>query len=373
MLFADVIGQESIKLHLKQELLRSRISHAQLFSGAPGVGKLALAIAFAQYVNCPNRIEEDSCGLCPSCVKFQSFAHPDLHFVFPIVKGGGKTDPVCDDYISQWRSMLEKRVYFELSDWYEHIGVANAQGMIYANESAEIIRKLNLKSYESAYKVMIIWLPEKMHQVAANKLLKILEEPPEKTLFLLITENASGILQTISSRTQLLQIPKIQDVDLHSYFTEKYNGEVSANVVPLAKGSLSAALKLLESKEEQQQYFENFKNLMRLCYSRKIPEMCEWVEEMSKIGRERQKQFLDNACRMLRENFLANFQETTLINLAPNEATFAQNFAPFINQHNIEYLFGEFSTAYHDIERNGNARIIFLDLGIKTMKGIRPK
>ena len=186
MLFSDIIGQELIKEQLRQTVRAQRLPHAQLFSGAEGVGKLPLALAYAQYINCENRNENDSCGVCPSCVKYNKLIHPDLHFVFPVIKPAGRSSVVCDDFINEFRAMVLENKHFSLNDWYARISGDAKQGMIYANESQEIIRKLNLKTYESEYKIMIIWLPEKMNNQCANKLLKILEEPPEKTVFLLV-------------------------------------------------------------------------------------------------------------------------------------------------------------------------------------------
>lgn len=188
MQFKDIIGLNSVKKQFIQTVKENRVSHAQLLIGPEGVGKLPLAIAFAQYVSCLDKKEDDSCGQCSSCKKYQKLIHPDLHFVFPVVKGKGITNPVSDNFIENWRKQFETDPYFDLSDWYQSIGVDNAQGLIYSGESNEIIRKLSLKTYEAEYKVMIIWLPEKMHRTCANKLLKMIEEPPSKTLFIMVSE-----------------------------------------------------------------------------------------------------------------------------------------------------------------------------------------
>jgi DNA polymerase III subunit delta' len=203
MFFKDVIGQQKIKERLIHSVKEQRISHALMFTGPEGTGKLALALAFAQYVSCRNRDENDSCGECPACRKYQKLAHPDLHFVFPVFPTKTIKKPVSDDFLPKWREMIHKTPYFTLSQWLGFIENENAQGFIYERESDSIMRKLNLKSFESEYKVMIIWLPEKMHAACSNKLLKLIEEPPSKTLFLLITEDEESVISTIRSRTQL--------------------------------------------------------------------------------------------------------------------------------------------------------------------------
>lgn len=374
MTFANVIGQEKLKAQLLEECQKERLSHARLLVGKEGVGKMALALALAQYINCSTPTATDACGSCPSCLKYQKLIHPDLHFVFPIVKPAGKTSAVCDDFLEAWREFLLKDSYISLSSWYKHIGVANKQGVIYAEESNEIIRKLSRKSYEGKYKVVIIWLPEKMHSSCANKLLKILEEPPKKTLFLMLTENAEEILPTIYSRTQVLRVPEIADSSLESFLKAEGNEPEAAHAVTtLAQGSITEAIRLLEEQDSLQFNFEEFKNLMRLTYTRNIPELYSWTEGMAKIGREKQKQFMDYACRMVRENFMYNLKERDLCRITADEASFSSKFSPFINTKNVEALYGEFSKAYADIGANGNAKIIFMDLGIQITRMIRMK
>lgn len=371
MTFAKVIGQEKLKRQLLEECQKGRLSHARLFVGKEGVGKMALALAVAQYVNCDTPTLTDACGVCPSCVKYQKLIHPDLHFVFPIVKTGTKT-PVCDDFIETWREFVLQNSYVSLENWYKHIGVDNKQGVIYDEESSEIIRKLSRKSYEGKYKIVIIWKPEKMNSSCANKLLKILEEPPKKTLFLMLTENVEEILPTIYSRTQTLRIPEIKDEALYNYLKERGQDEDNAQaIVALAEGSVTNAHRLIEERESLKEYFEEFKNLMRLTYVRNIPELYDWVEKMAKTGRESQKQFLDYACRMVRENFMYNFKAEKLYRVTPNEKEFSVKFAPFINTKNVEGLYDDFTRAYADISANGNARIIFMDLGIQITRKIR--
>ncbi len=373
MRFSEVIGQEKLKQQLLEKCKKHRLSHAQLFVGREGVGKMALALSVAQYINCDAPNENDSCGVCPSCLKYQKLVHPDLHFVFPIVKTGAKT-PVCDDFIENWREFLLENPYVNLLAWYKHIGVDNKQGVIYAEESAEIIRKLSRKSYEGKYKVVVIWQPEKMHLSCANKLLKILEEPPQKTLFFLLTENAEEILPTIYSRTQSLRVPDIEKDILVTYLQKQGDdAQTAKGIATLAGGSLTEAMRLLSEQENLQFHFKEFKNLMRLTYQRNVPELYDWAERMAKIGREIQKQFLDYACRMTRENYMYNLQNEDLYKITQEEAGFSSKFAPFINPKNVEGLFEDFTRAFADVSANGNARIIFMDLGLQITRKIRTK
>lgn len=372
MTFAQVIGQEKLKKQLLEECQKGRLSHARLLVGKEGVGKMALALAIAQYVNCDAPTETDACGDCPSCVKYQKLIHPDLHFVFPIVKIAGKTSAVCDDFLESWREFLLASSYVSLPNWYRHIGVANKQGVIYAEESNEIIRKLSRKSYEGKYKIVIIWLAEKMHHSCANKLLKILEEPPQKTLFLLLAENAEEILPTIYSRAQTLRVPEIATDSLCAYLSKHTQEKETAKALStLAQGSVSQALHLLEEQDSLQFNFEAFKTLMRFTYARNIPELYDWTEKMAKIGREKQKQFMDYACRMVRENFMYNFKKQPLYRVTPDEATFSSKFAPFITAQNVEALYEQFSKGYADIGANGNAKIVFMDLCLQITRMIR--
>lgn len=374
MQFKDIIGLESVKSQFIQTVKENRVSHAQLLVGPKGVGKLPLAIAFAQYVSCLDRKENDSCGVCSSCKKYQKLIHPDLHFVFPVVTGKGFTNPVSDNFISNWRSQIESDHYFDLGEWYKTLGVDNSQGLIYSSESNEIIRKLNLKTYESEYKIMVIWLPEKMHSSCANKLLKMIEEPPKKTLFIMVSEEPTKILQTILSRTQIINVPKIDSSDLSQALTSEFNlsGTELANVVRLAEGSYRKARLLIQNSDENTFNFMNFVAIMRLSYARKVIEIMEWSEQIAGIGRERQKSFLNYCIRMVRENFILNLKKSEMVFLNGEEMNFSQRFSPFINEENVWILADELSKAHSDVERNANAKIVFLDLSLKLVKLLRP-
>jgi DNA polymerase-3 subunit delta' len=373
MFFKEVIGQTATKERLIQSVHGERVSHAQLFAGPEGTGKLALAIAYAQFVACTNRQATDSCGECPSCKKFRKLIHPDLHFVFPVVKTKKFDKPVSDNFLEEWRLMIAENPYFNSDQWFDRIGVENAQGLIYAHQSEEIIRKLNLKSYESEYKVMIIWLPEKMHVACANKLLKMIEEPPVKTLFVLITENEEDIISTIRSRCQLITIPPIDPVSLAKAIGElpEAEGMDIRNIVHLAKGNYSKALELLQPDEQTLFNLERFKELMRTSYGRKFTDLFKWVDQVAGIGREKQKNLLNYCLMILRENFIYNLKNKDLTFMNDQEEEFSKRFSPFINERNIIEMSEVFETAYNHIGMNGNPRIIFTDVAFKITKLIR--
>ncbi|GAE85942.1 DNA polymerase III [Bacteroides reticulotermitis JCM 10512] len=294
MFFKDVIGQQAIKDRLIQEVSEGRIPHAQLLCGSEGVGAFPLALAYARYISCSNPGQTDACGVCPSCVKYNKLVHPDLHFAFPIVKNAKRKRELCDDYIVEWRQLVLNNPYFNLNHWLNEIEAENSQAIIYAKESDEITKKLSLKSSEGGYKISIIWLPEKMHPVCANKLLKLLEEPPKKTVFLLVSEVPEMILPTILSRTQRINIRKIDEACIAETLQSRY-GTLQADslsIAHLANGNFIKALEAIHLNEENQLFFDLFVSLMRLSYQRKIREMKLWSDQVASMGREKQKNFL---------------------------------------------------------------------------------
>jgi len=367
MFFKDIIGQQPIKERLIQSVQKGFIPHAQLFAGGEGVGALPLAIAYARYLNCTNKQENDACGICPSCVKFNKLAHPDLHFVFPIVKNDKKKKEICDDYLTEWRSFLSENTYFNLSQWLDFIGAENSQGMIYAKESNEIIKKLNLKTYEAEYKIMIIWLPEKMHESCANKLLKILEEPSEKTVFLLVSEVPEQVIGTIQSRSQFIHIPPISQEDMADVLSQTHtlDDEDLQAIVHLANGNYIKALETLSAGEENKMFLELFITIMRNSWSRDVKNMKLKAEFFASLGREKQKSFLSYAQRLIRENFLYRLQLPELNYLNKAEAAFSVNFSPFVNERNIISFMDDLALGERHIEQNVNPRMVFFDLSMK--------
>lgn len=380
MLFSQILGHDAIKERLIRTVTEHRIPHAQLFRGPEGVGKLALAIAYAQYICCEKRTNTDSCGVCPSCVKYAKLAHPDLHLVFPVIKPTGKSSVVCDDFVADFRAMVIEHPYFGVNEWFAKISDDAKQGMIYANESQEIIRKLSLKTYESEYKVMIIWLPEKMNINCANKLLKILEEPPEKTVFLMVSNHPDEIITTILSRAQHINIPLIEtDIIVKALLDNPampITHDDALYVARIANGSYLAAQHLLKEGDDKKQHFDRFVALMRYAWqvgNRKdyaaLKTLKKMAEEMalSSVGRERQKAFMIYAQHQTRENFIFNLNNTALNYLDMSEAAFSANFSPFINERNVEDLMAEFALAERHIEQNVNAKMVFFDLILKII------
>ncbi len=374
MRFSEVAGHAELKQQLMQSVAEERVPHAQLFHGPQGSGALALALAYATYLSCQNRQPDDACGSCPSCLKYDRLVHPDLHFVFPVFTTKSvKKDPVSDDFIADWRTALLENQYLTPNQWYRQIGLENKQGSINKRESEEIMKKLQLKSFESDFKVMIIWMPEKMNQVASNKLLKLIEEPPPMTIFLLVSEDTGPILPTILSRTQLIRVSRIGDRDLLEAL-KKYH-EVPEkdlrNAVSLAGGDYVKALENLSSSEESAYQLELFIRIMRLAWKREFQEIFEWVDEAAGLGRERQKAFMAFALRMIRENYLLNQDQQELVRMTATESDFSKKFYPYINDGNVPALVRELTDASIHIEANAYARIVFLDFALKLVKLIR--
>lgn len=377
MQFRDIIGQEEVKQQLRQAVRDGHIPHAQLFTGISGVGKLPLALAYAQYIACPNRTDEDSCGTCPTCLQYQKLQHPDLHFAFPIVKGDA--GDVCDDFMDKFRSMILSQPYFDIDDWYRYLGVETKQGMIYEKESGEILRKLSLKSFGDGYKVMIIWLPEKMHVACANKLLKLLEEPPMKTVFLLVSEQPELLLTTIVSRTQEVRVPRLTEAEIAEVLLRDHSDvspSLAADIAHMSSGSYLTALKVVDENEGNSQNFNDFVALMRnawLVGQKKdysaLLQLRKWSLDMadSNLGREKQKAFLQYAQRQLRENYIYNFHCADMNYQTEAERNFSSKFAPFIHENNVERMMDELSKAEQQIAQNGNAKIIFFDLCLQMI------
>lgn len=376
MLFKEIIGQTEVKQKLLRLVQDDRTPHAMMLFGPGGTGKLALAIAMAQYLACDHRQKYDSCGVCPSCIKFGKLVHPDLHFVVPVLKTGSMSaPPVSDDYAAIWRETLLSEFYLTEGQWYESLGAENKQGIINVKESESIIRKLSFKPYESDYRMVIIWLPEKMNQSAANKLLKLIEEPPEKTVILMVSEHTDKILATILSRTQLLHVPPISEADIRKGLMqyEQADQQLVEDAVKKANGNFSIALQTLRQDEMDLRNFELFTEFMRLCYTRDIIQLNGWVERVAAVGRERQKQLIDYSLSLLRENFMLHLDNEKLNYMSGKEAEFSKRFSPFIHEGNVHGLAEAFTLAGNHIEANGNPRIILMDLSILVIRLLMQK
>jgi DNA polymerase III subunit delta' len=382
MLFSEIPGQEEIKQRLVRSVLHDRVSHAQLFAGSPGTMKLPMAVAYARFLCCTQRVIPDSdpvradaCGKCPSCLKFNSLAHPDLHFVFPVSTSDTvEKKPTSDQYLKQWRELWKKRKgIFSLNDWYSAIGIGNKQPYIYTEDCNQIIKKLSYKSYESEYKVMIVWMAEKLYRDAAPRLLKILEEPSDKTLFILIAEDTKKILPTILSRTQQLLFPGLKRSEMAGWLEQQgYPRDRADRVASLAEGNLHKALEMAGSDGSTEEFFLNLRNWLRYCFKPQasMAELIAHSEKMAGMGREMQKRFFAYALGIIHLCFKGGIT-ASLPNDNSEEATLIRNLSPFIHKSNITGYETLFNEAFHHIEHNANPKILFLDMSLQLVKLIK--
>ena len=373
MYFRDIIGQQEVIERLVKDAQAGTVPHALLFCGPEGVGKLQTAIAFARYLLCRDKGNAtDSCGTCPACVKMDKLVHPDLHFVFPVInksKTAGRST-VSDDEITTWRETVLEQQYFGFEDWLSAIDADNKQASIFVTESESINSKLSLKSVEGGYKIMIIWHAEKMNQQCANSLLKLLEEPPAGTIFILTTDTPEQMLETILSRTQRIDFRRIPEQEI----AERLQGpgyqldqETAQKIAHLSGGSWLKAISTLRINTESEEFFDYFTQLMRLAYGRKLKDLKLWSESIAGGGREWQKRFLAYCQRMIRENFICNFHIPHLNYMTEQEQQFSVRFAPYVNENNIIGLMEVLSDAQRDIEQNVNSKMVFFDLSLKTI------
>lgn len=366
-MFSQVVGQKDIQARLLGEVRSGHLPHALLLAGPSGCGKLALAVSLAQYLLCLQPGEHDACGSCSSCRLSTRFAHPDLHFVFPIVRYKSAESSVCDVYMDAWRERLQKGLYFGLEDWMADMKAGNQQPLIYAAEAAQIARKLSMKPAMGGRKVMVVWLPEKMNGECANKLLKLIEEPPAGTHFLFVSDEPGKMLPTILSRAQCVEVKGVDHDAMVGALRSIHPGCDAEAVARAAEGSFTAALASLDAGRDKTLFLELFILLMRLAYQRKIREMRKWSEQMADMGRERQKDFLDYCLRLIRENFMYNFRLPELNYMTPQEAEFARNFARFVNERNVVRIMEELELAQRDIGQNVNPRFVFFDMALKMI------
>ncbi|MNX36658.1 DNA polymerase III subunit tau [compost metagenome] len=382
MQFSDILGQDYIKSHLTKSADLGRIPHAQLFVGPEGSGTLPMAIAYAQYILCGNQNGENS-GINESCnIKFQKISHPDLHFVYPTVSTEEvKQKPKSLDFISDWRQFISENPYGGLFDWYSHLGVQNKQGEIRVDDAQEILKSLSLKSYEGGYKIMIVWMADKLNTAASNKLLKLLEEPPEKTVFILISEHEEDIIQTIRSRCQILHFNGLSETSIANALVSRHQIEskLATKIAHQAQGNYNKALHLIHNDNDEFPFDQWFVTWVRAAFKAKgnasaIQDLILWSEQIAALGRETQKKFLQFCIEMFRQSLLLNYETKDLVYMEPKVEKFKlENFAPFVNGNNINEIFKELSDAMYHIERNGNAKIILTDLSIKLTRLIHKK
>ena len=367
MNFCDIIGQEEVKEHLTRLLAENKLPHAVMFCGPKGAGKLPLALAFAQMLLCQHPTEEGACGMCSDCHMSALWAHPDLHFSFPVYKAKSTDHPVSDDYLQQWREQINRSPYFDTEDWLEDIKAENQQIVIYVQESDNLQKKLALKSSQGGRKVVIIWLPERMNEQTGNKLLKLIEEPPVGTHFLLVSQEPDLVLGTIQSRVQRINVPALPEDVISEALQARHDmsPEDAKLMAHIAQGSYTEALKRMQFDSEQKLFFDLFVQLMRHSYARRVKEMQLWSLAVSELGRERQKRMLEYFQRQLRENFIYNFHQPQINYLGREEENFSTRFAPFINERNVVGIMNELSDAGRDIAQNVSARMVFFDLALK--------
>jgi len=363
--FNNIIGQDNLKKQLIANALTGSIPHAQLFCGAAGYGTFPLALAYARYLNCTKRSDTDACGQCPSCLKFNGLAHPDLHFIFPIASEGTKKT-ICDDFLPEWRTFLSSHIYFDLNMW---IGEMNTtkQALIYAKESDEIIRKVSLRIYEATYRFLFIWMPERMHLSCANKLLKVIEEPPQNTIILMVSENPDNILGTIQSRSQRINVKPIEPDALTQFAKTQYGmSDVEAQqIAHLAHGDMLQLTDAIHQSDENELFLQHFMRMMRNSWAKNVKGMKSFAEDMVPLGRERQRNFLAYSQRLVRENFVYRFEASEMNYLNLEESTFSSKFSPYINERNVFDFMEELSEADRHIAQNGNAKMIFFDLALR--------
>ncbi len=368
MLFKNIIGQAPVKNTLLNMLHDSRVPHALMFNGPEGSGNLPAAFAFVQYLFCNNKQSQDSCGTCPSCLKVSKLIHPDLHIVMPIFLNKDKGIAKSDDLIKEFREQFIENPYLSLKDWFDSIDAENKQPTIPTDEANDIVKKLSYTSYEGGYKIMVIWQPEKMNISAANKLLKILEEPPEQTLFLLVCNNPEQLLATIISRVQQIQFYKLNADEVFNGLMDQFDCQQQAakQAALLCDGSFRDAKILLQHADGGIAYLQNFRNFMLISLKFDAIKAVSWIDENSKIGREKQKQFLQYGLEIFRDCLMFNFGSPNLLRHTGDEKEFIVKFSRFVNQRNYEKLLEEFNSAFYHVERNANPKILFMDLILKT-------
>jgi DNA polymerase-3 subunit delta' len=381
MLFKDIIAQDHIKKHLIYSANEGRVPHAQLFCGPEGSGTLAMALAYAQLVMCQNpggeNDAETACNL-----KFDKFNHPDIHFIFPTVTTDKiKTKPKSADFLSQWVDLLKENKYPSLMDWYSALGVDNKQGEIRVDDAQDVLKQMSLKSYEGGYKILIVWMADKMNIATANKLLKIIEEPPAQSLILMITENEEDIIQTIKSRCQTIKFSALSAEQVSGYLVAHHRlTDIEAKKIAFqSQGNLNKAIKIATEISADDNFEAYFIQWVRAAFKAKknpavIQEILSWSEQIATLGREKQKLFIDFCVEMFRQALLTNYQAKALVYYLPDDNGFKlENFAPFVNGNNIIDIFEKLNDARYHIERNANAKIIFSDLSIQLTRLIHKK
>ena len=374
MHFSEVLGNIKIKKQLINSVQHNRIAHAQMFLGEKSSPKLLLALSYAKYINCKNKSSDDSCGHCSSCIKYQNLTHPDLHLVFPVLLIKNIKKATSDDFIREWREGVLKNPFIDLSVWFETFSNENKTGKtghIYTQEIESLNKKLLLKHYESEFRVVLIWLPENMQASTSNKLLKLLEEPPKKTIFLLVSENSDLILKTIISRVQIIKIPNYNSIEIEDFLNSKFpsrSGEEIKKMISLTGGNTALSVQMLQNDSFENKNFEEYQNWMRLCYSSNIIEITKWVNQRAAKGRRNHSIFLLYSLKMIRNCLVFQFFDKNKLFVTENEKIFLTKFHPFVHENNIIQITQLLEESIKNIERNANPKIIFYELSLQFMK-----
>lgn len=365
MLFKDIVGQTELKASLRKRIRSGDISHANLIAGPEGSGHFPLGMAFARYTCCENRTDDDSCGTCNVCKKFDSLQYADLHFSFPVFSK--MKDPTSSKFVREWRELMSKGNYFDFEQWLSLLGAESKQLKMYVEEASEIIHRLSLKSYEGRYKIQIIWMPELLGHEVSNKLLKMIEEPPENTIFLMVGNSIDAVLGTIVSRSQIVRVNAIEDQDMVNALQTKHNlsPQDALDLAHYVEGDYVKALKVLKDTGGQEAFFARFKDWMRSCYKRDASQLVRFSVEFSKLGREGQKQFLTYTLHFVRQCIVSNYGQVDLARFTSAEQSFASKFAPFINHNNVIAINDLVNEAYEDVRRNCNQKMLIMDLSLK--------
>lgn len=365
MRFSDIVGHREQIESLREMADSDKVPHALLFAGTSGIGKISLAMAFAQYLHCENHIDGDSCGKCPACLQHTSMNNADMYYVYPV--HGSKS--VSEDFIENWRQFIKENPFTPYEKWLEMIDAGNSQPLIHVEESSEILRKMHLSNFSAKYKIMLIWLPEKMNVEAANKLLKIIEEPFDDTKFIFVSDEPQNILPTIFSRTQRINLKKPLPASVAAYLSSQYGVEesVALNLAEISNGNLNAAIASISTSSEQSEFMALFQDLMRKAYIRDVRQLKDKADDIAAMGREKIGRFMMYFARMIRENYIYNLQMPQLRCLNAEESAFSSRFSPFIHERNVEKIIEEIDKARADIARNANAKIVMFDFCIKLI------
>ena len=373
MRFKQVVGNKKIKNQLISSVENNRIAHAHLFSGESGGSKLIIAIAFAQYINCKNKLNEDSCGDCPSCKKYENLTHPDLHLIFPVLTNSKIKKPTSDNYITEFREEVLKNPYLTLNNWFDIFSKDNKtgkQGHIYIQEIESLHNKMLLKTYESEYRIVILWMPEYMQLSTSNKILKILEDPPEKTIFILVSEKPQNLLSTIISRLQITNVTNNTQNEKEEIVRNQniIDEDEIKNMLNIKNGNLGDTIFLLNNDIKEENYLEEFKTWMRLCYAMRFQELIQWTNDRSQKGRMDQSRFLEFSLKIIRMCLIYNYANTNIINPTEKETVFLSKFHTFINKNNITEITKRIESSIRNIERNANPKITIFELSLQLIK-----